>query len=107
MRELTNYGVLRQAVDEMKQVRCVYHGLYRELCIHIIGQRKDGTDGVLAFQFAGKTSKGTLPPEGEWRCLEVSKIEQIELRDGPWHTSDRHTRPQTCIKVIDTEVKKK
>lgn len=85
----------------------MYHGLYREICPHIVGQRKDGSDSVLAFQFAGQTSKGTLPAGGEWRCFEIGQMEIIECRDGPWHTRDVHARPQTCIKVVDVEVTKK
>ena len=96
------YEVFRQAVLSKSQVTCTYHGFHRELCPHVLGT-KEGREKVLSFQFAGESST-TLPPEGEWRCMFVDEVMGAEARDGPWHTGQSHTRPQTCVDEIDVEV---
>ena len=96
------YAVLREAILNEQQVTCVHNGYHRELCPHVLGI-KNGREQVLSFQFAGESSRG-LPPGGEWRCMRVQDIQNAELRDGPWHTSQSHTQPQTCVDEIDVEV---
>ena len=97
------YMMFREAILERKQVTCSYNGLHRELCPHVIGDGKDGNPKVLSFQFAGQTSQGQLPPQGEWRCMAIKDIQNVELRIGSWHTGDSHKRPQTCVKRIDVK----
>ena len=99
-----NYLLLRQAVLERKQVLCVFKGLPRELCPHVLGTGKSDEEKVLSFQFGGKSSSG-LPPGGQWRCMAVSEISDITVRDGDWHTGSSHLRPQTCVKIVDVEVR--
>ena len=97
------YNMFLKAIREKQQIVCVYHGLPREVCPHVLGRGKDGEAKALTFQFAGRSSKG-LPPGGEWRCLTLSEVRNARLQAGAWHTGDRHTRPQTCVKVIEAEV---
>jgi hypothetical protein len=98
-----SYAVLRDAIVNKKQVSCVYRGLAREICPHVIGRGKDGHAMVLSFQFGGQSSS-SLPPGGEWRCMRVDEITNTSSRAGPWHTGDNHNRPQTCVKDVDVEV---
>ena len=96
------YSLLREAILKQKQVVLVYQGYEREVCPHVIGL-KNGKQHVLTYQFAGG-SKGGLPPEGQWRCMDVRDIRSATLRDGSWHTGSSHTQPQTCVDVIDVQV---
>lgn len=98
-----NYDLIREAILSKKQITCFYDGHYREICPHVLGWGKEGNEQVLAFQFAGTSSRG-LPPDGEWRCLQVRQLHNVTSRDGAWRTRDKHTRPQTCVKRIDVEV---
>lgn len=83
----------------------MYNKHRRELCPVILG-RKDGQEKALAFQFGGYSSKG-LPPGGEWRCLFLAKVSDVQLRDGMWLTGDSHKRPQGCVEVVDLNVNPK
>jgi hypothetical protein len=96
------YDTLRRAIIARRQVTCIYDGLFRECCPHAIGTKR-GRTHVLLFQFAGQSSRG-LPPGGQWRCMDVEALSQVTARDGPWFTDPRHSKPQTCIDVIDVEV---
>ena len=96
------YRLFRRAILEEKQVTCVYKGHRRELCPHIIGHT-GGEEKVLAFQFAGETST-TLPPGGEWRCLFLARVQEVALRDGPWHAGSEHRTTQRCVEDIDLDV---
>lgn len=96
------YALLRQAIIERKHVVCLYQEHVREVCPHCIGM-KGGREKVLSFQFAGGSSSG-LPPGGQWRCMFIDEISNASARDGDWHTSTGHSRPQTCVDQVDVEV---
>ncbi|MBA4161958.1 MAG: hypothetical protein C0515_07755 [Novosphingobium sp.] len=99
---MSTYSEIRAAMEAKKPIVCMYQGLRREICAHTIGL-KNGAEKVLAFQFAGQSSKG-LPPGGEWRCMFIDQISDVHIVEGPWHTRDDHSRPQTCVDDIDLEV---
>lgn len=96
------YGIFREAVLNKKQITCTYRGLPREVCPHTLGHT-DGREQALTFQFAGQSSSG-LPPGGEWRCMMLQQVANAKIQEGPWHTADNHSRPQTCVKQTDVEV---
>jgi hypothetical protein len=96
------YDLFGQAIAGRKQIFCIYDGYPRELCPHILGHAK-GQEVALTFQFGGKSKSG-LPPEGEWRCLWLSKVRNAQLRDGPWHAGSSHTQPQPCVETVDLDV---
>jgi hypothetical protein len=96
------YAVFRKAILERKQVIFTYQDRYREVCPHTLGL-KAGKEQALVFQFAGESSKG-LPPGGEWRCLILAQVKDAKIKDGPWHTGEKHTQKQTCVDDVDVEV---
>jgi len=96
------YELFAQAIADRKQIFCTYERLPRELCPHILGRTKD-EEVALTYQFGGESKSG-LPPGGEWRCLTLSKVRKVQLRNGPWHAGSRHTRPQHCVEVVDIDV---
>jgi len=96
------YELFAQAIADRKQIFCTYEGLPRELCPHILGHTK-GEEVALTYQFGGQSKSG-LPPGGEWRCLSLSKVRNVRLRDGRWHAGSRHTRPQPCVEDVDVDV---
>jgi hypothetical protein len=96
------YDLFVQAIRGGKQILCLYDGYDRELCPHIIGHTK-GQEVALAYQFGGRSRSG-LPPGGEWRCLQLSKVHNAQVRDGPWHAGSSHTQPQLCVGTVDIDV---
>lgn len=85
-----------------KQIVCVYDNCDREVCAVLLGH-SGGQEKTLTYQFAGESKSG-LPPGGEWRCLFLSNVSKVRLRDGPWLVGSRHTRPQGCVQVVDLDV---
>jgi hypothetical protein len=98
-----NYNLFRKAILEEKQVLCTYEDHRRELCPHIIGHT-GGEEKVLAFQFAGETSKGRLPPGGGWKCLFLARVREVRLRSGPWREGESHTQTQACVRDNDLDI---
>jgi hypothetical protein len=74
------YELFEEAMRRRKQILCMYDGYPRELCPIILG-RTDGQEVALTYQFAGRGSK-RLPPGGQWKCLYLSKVSDVQLRDG-------------------------
>lgn len=97
-----NYRLFEQAMRMRKQIVCVYGGYRREFCSIILGHSQ-GQEKVLTYQFGGQSKSG-LPPGGEWRCLWMSKVTNVELRDGPWFVGSSHTQPQGCVEIVDLDV---
>lgn len=101
----STYELIKQAILEKKQVVATYGGHVREMCPHVIG-KKNGIEQALFFQFGGSSSsKGGITPEnGEWRCMPIAGLTDIEMRDGEWHSGESHAKNQTCVDEIDVEV---
>lgn len=96
------YELFRKAMAARRQIVCTYNGLRREVCAVILGHTR-GEEKALTYQFGGDTSS-TLPPGGEWRCLALSKVSDVELRDGPWRTGGSHSASQSCVESVDFDV---
>jgi uncharacterized protein (DUF4415 family) len=96
------YQLFEQAIIGGKQIQCTYKGRRRELCPVILGHSQ-WREKALTYQFGGQSNKG-LPPGGQWRCLWLSEVRNVRLRDGPWYTGDRHDQPQDCVEVVDLDV---
>jgi hypothetical protein len=85
------------------QIVCEYDGLRREICPVILGHSGE-EEKALVFQFAGETSNGPIRPPGEWKCLRLAGVGKAEMREGPWHTGERHSAAQACVKQVDFDV---
>jgi hypothetical protein len=96
------YALFEEAMRHRRQILCRYDGHRRELCPIILGHT-DGQEVALTYQFAGSGSK-PLPPGGQWKCLRLSKVSDVQLRDGPWHAGDKHMQRQRCVAVVDLDV---
>lgn len=99
------YELIRTAIINRQQITAVYQGHYREMCPHAIGT-KHGKRQALLYQFGGSSSSGLGPPGswGNWRCVRVDELEDVQVRDGEWFTGSNHSRMQTCIDIIDVQV---
>jgi hypothetical protein len=86
-RPSTVYRIIWKAARARKQITCMYGGRYREACPHILGYKKLGQEAVFAFQFGGDTTS-RLPPQGDWRCLDLAGVTEVQLRDGRWPQRD-------------------
>lgn len=96
------YALFERALRERKQIVCSYDSHRRELCPIILGHT-DGEEKALTFQFGGATSS-RLRPGGDWRCLFLARVTEIELRDGPWRDGDSHQANQTCVAEVDLDI---
>jgi hypothetical protein len=96
------YQLFEQAMLERKQITCVYEGHSREVCSHILGH-SEGQEKALTYQFGGASRSG-LPQGGEWRCLFLSKVRDVRLRDGPWYGGGNHSQQQGCVDIVDMDV---
>jgi hypothetical protein len=97
-----NYALFERAMRLRKPLVCMYGGHRRELCPVILGHSQ-GQEKALTYQFGGESRSG-LPRGGEWRCLWVSKVSDIQLQEGPWIAGSSHTQPQGCVEIVDLDV---
>jgi hypothetical protein len=102
----TAWSVLAQAIDERRAVSARYHGHERLLCPHALGW-KNGRAKVLAYQTAGSTSSGLLPPASRdrWRSLFVDELEDpMIVSDVLWDTADNYTPYSNGIDEVEVLV---
>jgi DNA replication and repair protein RecF len=99
----STYGLFRQAMAGRRQIVCEYDGLRREICPVSLGHSGE-EEKALVFQFAGETSNGPIRPPGEWKCLRLAGVGKAEMREGPWHTGERHSAARACVEQVDFEV---
>lgn len=96
------YQLCSDAILGRRQMLFTYRGHRREVCPHVLGHTK-GEEKLLAYQFAGQTSS-VLPAGGEWRCFLLAEIHSIDVRDGPWHSGDKHSSRHNCVEDVDLDV---
>jgi hypothetical protein len=87
---------------ERKQIVCTYDGYRREVCPMILGHTQ-GEERALIYQFSGG-SGSKLPPGGAWRCLTLSDVGEVQLREGRWYSGDSHKQLSGCVEVVDLDV---
>jgi hypothetical protein len=102
-RPSATYRVFWKAIRTRKRIAFSYDGRPREVCPHILGYNASGREAVFVFQVGGESSQ-PLPPKGDWRCFELDRITDIELRDGDWRGGTRHNKPQSCVQFVDIDI---
>ena len=101
----TTYDVIHDAIVNKKVIWAIYNAHERVMCPHLLGT-KNGRSQALFYQFAGHSSSG-LEPDGSsnnWRCMFLNELSNVRSEDGRWHTAPNHSRPSTCVDVVDAEV---
>ena len=97
------YLLFELAMVEGKRVICMYNGQLREVCPVILGH-KDGEERALTYQLAGASASTELSPGGDWRCLQLSKVSEVQLREGPRISGASHRQRSLCISDVDLDV---
>lgn len=102
---MSNSQILESAIRKLSPVRCVYSGHVREMCPHVLGH-KNGKLNVLSYQYGGSSSSGLVISQSydNWRCMDIDKIEGLELIDGEWQSFSPHSQPQTCVDEVIAKV---
>jgi hypothetical protein len=97
------YRIIWKAIRARKRIIFSYDDRPREACPHIPGYKASGDEAVFVFQVGGESSK-PLAPEGDWRCFDLDRMADIQLRDGRWRGGTRHRKAQTCVRFVDVDV---
>lgn len=103
---MSNYDLVKQAINEKKQIHCDYSGKKRFVCPHVLG-KKNGTEQCFGYQFEGDSVTGEILPgsTGNWRSMKIADISNATLHDGPWHTAGNFDiSTQTGVEEIDVAV---
>jgi predicted nucleic acid-binding protein len=96
------FELLSEAILKRKLVTLNYNGVSREVCPYILGHT-NGQERALVFQFGG-ASRSRLPADGEWRCLRLTEMSDISLRDGIWQGGSYHRAVQRCVDQVYLDV---
>jgi len=96
------YRLFEQAMLQRKQIVCMYNGERREVCPIILGLSQ-GEEKALTYQFGGESKSG-LRRGGQWKCLWLSGVSDVQMRDGAWHAGSRHSQKQTCVEIVDLDI---
>ena len=105
---MDTYNLIKEAIIHKKQVYADYKGYSREMCPHTLGT-KNGVPQALFYQFGGSSSKGLKGDGSDWRCIRLSDLQNISIKEGEWHTGKVLTNKRSsCVDVdaIDVEVKR-
>jgi uncharacterized protein len=89
---------LGEAILKNTPVTLNYNGARREVCPHVLGHT-NGDERALVFQFGG-ASRSKLPGGGEWRCLRLAGVSDIDLLEGPWRGGKYHRTVQRCVDQV-------
>lgn len=98
------YEIIKQAILDKCSLTATSKEGVRHFSPHEIGTGKMNEVKIMTYQYAGASSK-VLPPQGDWRCLELRDIWNVKRNQDSWHTGNKHSRGNTCIKRTDVTVR--
>lgn len=101
---MNTYDLVKNAILKKQCITCFYDGYLRKMSPHVIGT-KNGTQQALFYQYGGESSSGLSSDRTKnWRCIQIDRIENLEINDDAFQTAHNHSRPQSCVDQIDEEV---
>ena len=88
-----NYGTISAAIEQRVPIIATYNGQQRLLCPHALGTKR-GRSQCLCYQIAGGSNTG-LGAGGNWRCMALAKLSEVDFYPGPWYSGGNHSCPST------------
>ena len=103
---MNNYQLIKQAIEQKNCLTFTYDGHERKMSPHAVGTKKSKKQ-ALFFQYSGDSKSGLSYDENDnWRCLQVSKIEDLSVNDDPYQTPYNYSvKKQTCIDKVDVSLR--
>jgi len=80
-----NHEVIRDAIISKRSVTAHDNGHVRRFSPHTLGSEADGEEVVIGYQYAGDRPGG-LPRGGDWCCLLLAEIDDVQPNDDGWQT---------------------
>ena len=100
------YELIKEAIEQKKQVYADYKGHRREMCPHILGT-KNNIRQALFYQFGGSSKTGLKKNGRDWKCMKLDDLENVSVKEGEWHTGVVITdQRSTCVDDIHFEVER-
>ncbi len=98
---------IEKAMEERKSISAYYNRFFRKLSPYELGTKK-GKYQCLFYQYGGESSSGIIngKSKGNWRCLELNKLTQIQILEEPLHKPEiiTHKRPSYCVDNIIKQI---
>ncbi len=100
------YNLVKQAIEEKKQIHAVYKGKNRKLCPHVIGLNKGGEEQAQCYQFEGGSNSGSITSGSDqnWRCLLIKNLSEVTIHEGEWYTANNYSPDDKCVSKVDLSV---
>lgn len=97
------YRLVYAAVVRQRPIAVVYDGTQRLLCPHVLGINHAGKRRMFCYQYGGDSKSGLRHEvgAGNWRCLALEKVSNVELLNTPWQTESH--APQRCVENIEVD----
>jgi hypothetical protein len=96
------FETVKYAIAHRRQLVMMYGGYRREVCPHSLGWKNDRLS-CFAYQFAGG-SRQKLPPGGQWRCLHLHSMSEVQVQEGDWHTGPIDPQSSSCVDDFEAYV---
>ncbi len=102
-----NFEIIENAMNEKKSISAYYDGYFRKLSPYELGTKKNEYQ-CMFYQYGGESSSGRIngKSKGNWRCLKLKKLEQIQILDEPLHKPDMitHKKPSYCVDNVIKQI---
>ena len=96
---------LLRAIPARYLLSARYQGHLRLLAPRALGHTAEGALMLLSVQVGGASGTGlTAPPQENWRCMRVARLEDLQVLATSFVSSERYDRRQTCIATLLADV---
>ena len=100
------YNKIREAIENKLQIHAIYEWHKREMCPHVLGLKWNEEQALFCQFWWTSSSEWVITPiKSRWRCLPLSKLENVELVKWDWYTIETQWKQRTsCVDQIHIEI---
>jgi hypothetical protein len=93
------HRLVRSAIAQRWPLRAIYKGYDRLMCPRRLGRNREDERRLLSYQYGGGSETGLSAPgsKGNWRCMALDQLSDLEIIEGRWHSAENHALPAHCI----------
>jgi uncharacterized protein len=98
------FRALREAILQRRPVRLSYGASQQTVCPYILGHAA-GEERAFAFLIDEKPGR-KVSETGNWMCLRLAKVKDVEMVDGPWIDRIYPGVVQRCVDKVHLDARR-
>jgi hypothetical protein len=94
------YELIRQGIEQKKQMSIQYKGYTRNICPYVLGKNKYAKERAIVLLIRNTPSG---PLAAGWECLDLEHVWNAKFEGGDWVAAPATPKPETDIVTVELD----